>query len=189
MSSSAAEGDSDFVEDHRQSTPYMNHFLSFYPARLLLCGLLLAASAGNALATLGQAPSPPATPSSTPSQWPGTRKLAVAPAVPSSLYSLHESQLQNGTTIQEFATPAGVVFAVAWRGPVLPDLSALLGGYFNAFKLGVEQASLSGRRGSPVSVQRDGLVIKSNGRMRNFFGYAYAPDLIPVGVNVNDLFQ
>jgi len=141
------------------------------------------------LATLGQAPSPPSASSSTPAQWPGTRKLAVAPAVPSSLYSLHESQLENGTMIREYTTLAGVVFAVAWRGPVLPDLSALLGGYFNAFKLGVEQARLSGKRGSPVNVQRDGLVIKSSGRMRNFFGYAYAPELVPAGVNINDVLQ
>lgn len=165
----------------------MKYFL--YSNRLLLCGLLLALSAGNVLATLGQAPSPPSASTSTAAPWPNPRKLAVAPVVPSNLYSLQESQLENGTTIREYATPAGVVFAVAWRGPVLPDLSALLGDYFNAFKLGVEQGRRAGKHGSPVNVQRDGLVIKSNGRMRNFFGNAYAPDLIPAGVNINDVLQ
>ena len=167
----------------------MKYFLSASANRLLLCSLLLSASASGALATLGQAPSPPSSSPSTSAPWLGTRRLALAPSVLSGLYSLHESQLPSGTTIQEYATPAGVVFALTWRGPVLPDLSALLGVYFNAFKLGVEQARNSGRRGSPVSVQRDGLVMKSKGRMRNIFGYAYAPDLIPKGVNINDLLQ
>jgi len=157
--------------------------------RVLLLGLVLAASAGEVMATLGQAPSaaPPA--AATSGATPGAKMLAATPAAQPSLYTLHEVLLENGTTVREYATPAGLVFAVTWRGPVLPDLSALLGGYFNTFKRETEQARLVGRRGSPVSMDRDGLVVSSNGRMRNFFGHAYALALIPTGVNIKDVLQ
>ena len=141
------------------------------------------------MATLGQAPSASLATASTAPVWPGAKKLAASPGPASNLYSLHENQLDSGTTIREYASPSGVVFALAWRGPVLPDLNALLGDYFNTFKVGVEQGRLAGRRGSPVSVQSDQLVVKSTGRMRNFSGYAYAPALIPSGVNINDVLQ
>ncbi|WP_293603127.1 DUF2844 domain-containing protein [Polaromonas sp. UBA4122] len=156
--------------------------------RVLLLGIVLAASAGEAVATLGQAPStPPVASPSTPVA--GARMLAATPTARSSLYTLHEVQLENGTIVREYATPAGQVFAVAWRGPVLPDLSALLGDYFNTFKAETDQARMTGRRGSPVNIERNGLVVRSNGRMRNFFGHAYAPDLIPAGVNIKDVLQ
>ena len=156
--------------------------------RVLLLGLLLVVSVGDVMAALGQAPSKlPAASSSTLA--PGARLLAATPAVRSSLYTLHEVQLETGTSVREYATLAGQVFAVSWRGPVLPDLSNLLGDYFNAFKLETDKARLAGRRGSPVTVERDGLIISSKGRMRNFFGYAYAPTLIPTGVNIKDVLQ
>ncbi len=167
----------------------MKYLFSLYLNRLLLISLLMLACAGDVMATLGQAPSATVSTGSAASQGSLSRKLALAPAVPSNLYTLSESQLETGTTLREYATPAGVVFAVVWRGPVLPDLNAVLGGYFNAFKVGVEQARASGRRGAPANVQRDGLVLKSSGRMRNFSGYAYAPDLIPSGVSINDVLQ
>jgi hypothetical protein len=115
--------------------------------------------------------------------------LAAAPNTSSSLYTLHETLLESGTTVREFATPGGAVFAVSWRGPVLPDLGALMGDYFKTFKAETEQARFLGKRGSPVTIQRSDLVVISNGRMRNFFGHAYAPALIPTGVNIKDVLQ
>ena len=156
--------------------------------RVMLLGLTLVASMGDVMATLGQAPTTfPASSTLPPAV--GAKRLAATPTARSTLYELHEVQLENGTTLREYAMPAGVVFAVAWRGPVLPDLSALLGGYFNTFKLETEQARRMGKRGAPVKIERDDLVVRSSGRMRNFFGHAYAPDLIPAGVNINDLLQ
>lgn len=160
----------------------------FDTVRVLLLGLVLAASTGGVLATLGQAPSTlPAASTSTPTS--GARMSATSSTVRSSLYTVHEVQLENGTSVREYATPAGLVFAVAWHGPVLPDLSALLGDYFDIFKSETDQVRQMGRRGSSVNIQRDGLVVRSNGRMRNFFGSAYAPDLIPVGVSIKDVLQ
>lgn len=157
-----------------------------HPIRALLLGLLLCAATGEVMATLGQAPS--AGPSVS-SPAPDAKMLAATVSVPSSLYTLHSVELENGTVVREYATSAGRVFAVSWRGPVLPDLSALLGGYFNTLKRETEQARLRGRRGGPVSLEQAGLVVRSNGRMRNFFGHAYAPDLVPAGVNIKDVLQ
>lgn len=138
-----------------------------------------------AWAALGQMSARPVAVSPSPS----ARMLALAPALKHASYTVEETQLENGTSVREYATPAGLVFAVAWQGPVLPDLSVLLGNYFNAFKLETDQARLLGRRGAPVDMSRDTLVVRSNGRMRNFFGHAYATDLVPSGVSVKDILQ
>ena len=105
------------------------------------------------------------------------------------LYTSHPQQLDNGTVVQEYATLAGLVFAVTWRGPVLPDLSLLLGEFFSGYKLETDQARALGKRGSPVNVTSKKLIVRSSGRMRSFAGYAYAPELIPAGVNINDVLQ
>lgn len=163
----------------------------FDAVRLLLFCLAVAITSGEALAALGQAPSTLATLAAASSSKPasGAKMSAASPGARSSLFTLHEVQLENGTSVREYATPEGLVFAVAWRGPVLPDLSVLLGDYFKTFTAATDQARFAGRRGAPVSIEGDGLVIRSNGRMRNFFGHAYASDLIPAGVNIKDVLQ
>lgn len=158
--------------------------------RLLLCAVL-AGGAAPAMAALGQAPSMPlvsAAPS-TSSPAPGAKLLSATPAGRSGLYTIHTSELDSGTSVREYATPAGVVFAVSWRGPVLPDLNALLGEYYKTFRAQAQQARAAGRRGSPVALEADALVVRSNGRMRNFFGSAYAPGLIPADVNIKDVLE
>lgn len=157
-------------------------FFRPHSVRQLLLWTVLAASAAPVMATLGQAPS-----ASSPAS--GARLLLAAPAGRSGAYAIHESVLDTGTTVTQLATPAGVVFAVAWRGPVLPDLNALLGEYFKAFRQEAQQARAAGRRGSPLAMDADGLVVRSNGRMRNFFGSAYAPGLVPADVNIKDALQ
>lgn len=157
----------------------------FKPSLLSLCCVVFAGLASPAMAALGQAPSRLA--ASSPAV--GPRMLALVPTAKVGSYTVQETQLENGTTVREYATPAGLVFAVAWQGPVLPDLDVLLGAYFNTFRLETEQARLLGRRGAPVDMNRDGLVVRSNGRMRNFFGHAYAIDLVPAGLTIKDVLR
>ena len=38
-------------------------------------------------------------------------------------------------------------------------------------------------------LNRDGVVVRSNGRMRNFFGHAYLPSRVPNNVNIADVLQ
>ena len=166
----------------------MQRFFRSNPRRglQLTLGVLLMASASGVMATLGSAPS---TVASTPTLVFSAKKLAATATGRSGTFTLSESQFESGTLVREYVTPAGQVFALAWRGPVLPDLSAYLGGYFNAFKVEAQQARTKGIRGSPVHFEGDGFVMRSGGRMRNFSGYAYVPTLVPAGVNINDVLQ
>lgn len=95
--------------------------------------------------------------------------------------------LDTGTVVSEYATSAGVVFAVTWQGPTLPDLQSLLGSYFGTFQS--EMLATRARRniGTPVAVQSEGLVVASHGRMRNFSGFAYAPRLVPENLRISDV--
>lgn len=160
-------------------------FLRPEPVRPTLLLLALVVWTGNAMATLGQM-LPARPPVSTASAASGAKMQAATRAVG---YTMQESELESGTIVREYASLAGQVFAVSWRGPVLPDLNALLGDYFKAFREEAQRARLAGRRGSPVNMESAALVVRSNGRMRNFFGSAYAPELVPANVNIKDVLQ
>lgn len=91
-------------------------------------------------------------------------------------YTVHEITSPDGRVIREYVSNGGMVFAVAWAGPTMPDLSTLLGSYFNAF----HQASAStSRHRGPVYVETGQLVVESGGRMGAFRGRAYLNNMIP----------
>jgi hypothetical protein len=99
----------------------------------------------------------------------------------SSLYSVQEIQLPTGTTVREYLSPSGTVFAVAWHGPFVPDLKQLLGSYFTPFQQAARAAKQ--RPGHvPVSIHQSNLVVEHGGHMRDFFGRAYLTDQLPAGV-------
>lgn len=104
-------------------------------------------------------------------------------------YRLHGIELSNGIVVQEFADTTGRVFAVRWTGPDLPDLALLLGKYLPVFKAAVQAARQAGKRGGPVSIQADGLVLVSTGAMGTFQGYAYVDALRPPGVDLQPLLR
>lgn len=116
------------------------------------------------------------------------RLAASAPStLTPTLYSVHETQLDNRTQVREYTTSSGQVFAVTWQGPVLPHLQTLLGDYFPAFQQETAQAQRSGRQRARVLLQTPALVLQSSGRMGRFTGYAYAPDLVPASVDIQTL--
>ena len=154
--------------------------------RLVVLGLAWLASTTEGQAALGQAVS--SFSGATPVVTKSIRFSAVAPGQATS-YTIQTVRLETGTVIHEYSSANGVVFAVDWRGPLLPDLSELLGSHFTEFKLEVDRLRLVGRRGSPVNMERRGLIVRSNGRMRNFFGHAYVSELLPSGFDVKDGFQ
>ncbi|HMD30445.1 MAG TPA: DUF2844 domain-containing protein [Candidatus Acidoferrales bacterium] len=95
-------------------------------------------------------------------------------------YTLHEISMPDGRKVREFVSPSGTVFGIAWEGRSLPDLSQLLGSYFNLFQ---QAASSPTRRHGPLSVQVGPLVVVSGGHQRYFRGSAYVTDLIPANVS------
>ncbi len=48
-------------------------------------------------------------------------------------YTVHEMRTPANTVVREFVSSAGRVFAVSWRGPILPDLVIESAGRMRAF--------------------------------------------------------
>jgi Protein of unknown function (DUF2844) len=94
-------------------------------------------------------------------------------------YAIHEISRDDGTVIREYVTPDGKVFGVSWSGPVIPDLSQLLGPYNTEF-----QNTMRGKRGrrNAGAVRNADLVVESSGHTRAFHGRAYLSSLLPSGV-------
>jgi hypothetical protein len=102
-------------------------------------------------------------------------------------FTVHEMSAESGIVVKEYADKQGVVFAVRWSGPWRPDMQQLLGNYFGSFKHDPQSAESHLGRRRPIDVQHDDLVIRSEGHMRAFSGYAYLPQKLPVGVSPSDL--
>jgi hypothetical protein len=72
------------------------------------------------------------------------------------------------------------VFGVSWKGPVMPNLSQLLGSYFSQLS---QPSRASVRRHRSVVVRTSQVVIESGGHPRGFHGIAYVPSLVPANVS------
>lgn len=95
-------------------------------------------------------------------------------------YALHEIRQASGTAVREYVSPGGKVFAVAWDGPVLPDLRQVLGPYFDRY---VAAAKDRRAKRTPVLIREPTLVVEAGGHLRAFAGRAYVPALVPQGVD------
>lgn len=100
-------------------------------------------------------------------------------------YTVHETTLPSGTLVREYVSNAGVVFAVTWSGPFIPDLRQLLGLHFDTM---VARQSAQSNAGHRFYSQREAdLVIESGGHQGNFVGRAYLKSAIPAGVNEQEI--
>jgi hypothetical protein len=104
---------------------------------------------------------------------------------PMGRYTVHEMTSDTGSTVREFATPEGKVFAVAWQGPFHPDYQQVLGAYFAR----LQQATAERRRTrrAPFVIDTPGFVFQSFGHFRSLAGRAYVPQMLPAGVGVEDI--
>ena len=100
-------------------------------------------------------------------------------------YTVEEITVPSGTVVKEFVSPAGIVFAVSWYGPSMPNLQQTLGSqYFSQ----LEAAEKTHRFGhNHVELSGSKLVVHAGGHMRSFYGMAYVPSLLPSGVSLSDL--
>jgi len=95
-------------------------------------------------------------------------------------YERHEITIAQGGRVREYVSPAGIVFAVAWSGPVAPDLKTLLGSSYDAYV-----AAARNHRGSHhvFSMSTDALVLSIAQPPRGFVGMAHVPALLPAGTD------
>lgn len=118
---------------------------------------------------------------------PGGHTLSAvqSAATVSGSYSVRELS-SEANSVREYVSPSGIVFGIAWNGPVTPDLTALLGSYAEDYRKALSQTPrLPGRR--HIQVKSDRVIVERWGHMRNLQGRAYAPDLIPQGVSIDEI--
>jgi len=116
-----------------------------------------------------------------------TNKLSAVQksAVAHSAYKVHRLQLTTAT-VNEYASPSGKIFAVTWRGIAKPDLSVLLGAYYQEYVSAVkDNGRPRGRRAT--SLVTNHTKIEISGHMRDVRGRASIPSLVPAGVKVETL--
>jgi Protein of unknown function (DUF2844) len=104
-------------------------------------------------------------------------------------FSVQEITAASGTVVREYVSPAGVVFAVSWSGPSMPDLQQTLGSYFAQYQAAVKSQRASGARPGHdhLAIRQPSLVVHAAGHMRQYFGLAYVPALLPANVAASDL--
>ncbi len=102
----------------------------------------------------------------------------------SSAYSVHEISTNHGMRVREFTGSDGKVFAVAWDGPVNPDLRQVLGSYYEQFVSAAAAVHGSHRH---LAIEQPGLVVQNNGRLRAFAGRAWVPSMLPQNFSVDQI--
>ncbi|WP_283148500.1 DUF2844 domain-containing protein [Silvimonas soli] len=153
--------------------------------RSLLAALLIAPCLAHA--ALGGAP---ATSPSAQKALKATSKVAASNGAAdittstATSWTVNTLQTAGGTDIREYVTSTGVVFAVAWAGPQLPDLRALLGTYFPEF---VDSNKTPHAGHTPNLVNNPDLVVQSGGKPRAYTGRAWVPSLLPADASIDQI--
>jgi hypothetical protein len=97
-----------------------------------------------------------------------------------------EEVVYETTSVREFLSSDGIVFAVAWNGYVHPELTQLLGSYWGEYSTAQQKAlHKSGTRRQKLTT--DNIVVEKWGHMRNLHGRAYVPALVPEGINIDEV--
>jgi hypothetical protein len=101
-------------------------------------------------------------------------------------FNVHQIQAPEGTVVSEYVSSTGTVFAVAWHGHFVPDMQQIMGTYFDQYSAALQsQQKHYGHR--PLNIQQSGLVVQTGGHMRDYFGRAYIPSLLPQGLNPDQI--
>ena len=88
-----------------------------------------------------------------------------------------DTTLATGTHIRQYVSGQGLVFAITWSGPFLPELKVLLGKYFDLMEVESARTPRAGR--SHIAINRREVVINAGGHMRSFEGEAWIPAEMP----------
>ncbi len=94
-------------------------------------------------------------------------------------YSVQQITAADRSVVNEYVSPAGMVFGISWRGMAMPNLQLLLGSYYPQLQ---QAAQARVRRRGPLVLRTAQLVVQSGGHLRSFHGRAYVPSLLPKGV-------
>lgn len=112
----------------------------------------------------------------------GTSKLVSKGEVS---FVVHEMKNKK-MVVREYAAN-GSVFAISWTGKHHPDLSVLLGSYFEDYQKSSQMARKARGGRSYGRVEGQNVVVEKSGHMRWIQGKAYLPASMPEGVSANDI--
>lgn len=101
-------------------------------------------------------------------------------------YEVQVITTDTGMRISEYLNATGVVFAVAWAGPVQPDMRQLLGSHYADYTAALAAVNHPGLHRS-ARIDANGLVVELGGHMRAYSGRAYLPALMPANVAAAEL--
>ncbi len=104
-------------------------------------------------------------------------------------YSVQEITAANGVVVHEYVSSSGVIFAVSWSGPTIPNLQQTLGTYFAQYQAAEASQRTTGLRAGHhhLAISTPSLVVHAGGHMRQHFGLAYVPSLVPQNLSISDL--
>ena len=108
------------------------------------------------------------------------RPARNAPAVKA--YTVDRMTIASGIEVKEYVSPNGRVFAVTWRGRRPPDLAVLLGSYFTQYQNAANAGGLTAHGLHHASVRGSDVTVETAGHMRDMWGRALLPALLPPGV-------
>ncbi|CAG4891637.1 DUF2844 domain-containing protein [Paraburkholderia gardini] len=112
---------------------------------------------------------------------------AIVHSLKSGSFQVRTTTDDGGTTISEYTTPAGQVFAYTWQGPTMPDLKTLLGSFYDSWRDGAASAQARASTLHATRIAQPDVVVESGGQMRSYVGRAWLPGALPAGVSADDL--
>ncbi|MDE2371343.1 MAG: DUF2844 domain-containing protein [Burkholderiales bacterium] len=110
------------------------------------------------------------------------RMAAAATAVAAAGVQVHVIEQADGSTIREYVSAAGVVFAVAWNARNKPRLDELFGRHYADYAAGARQvmARHPGALHGAVVEQGD-LVVQASAYLNRHVGRAWLRSQVPAG--------
>jgi hypothetical protein len=114
-----------------------------------------------------------------------SRSALNAPAL--AAYTVERMTTASGIAVNEYVGPEGKVFAVTWRGRRPPDLSVLLGSYFGQYRDAAIAGGLTAHGLHHASVRGSDVVVETAGHMRDMWGRALLPAMVPPGVEQSEI--
>lgn len=100
------------------------------------------------------------------------------------VYTVSQNRLASGTVVREYANLQGVVFAVSWNGPTLPDLQSLMGQQYTMLSNhGTPDRSRVGAPQRQLALSPSDMMMVASSHQRHYVGRAWIPAALPPGFN------
>jgi len=93
----------------------------------------------------------------------------------------------NQIRVRQYVSANGLVYAVSWDGPAMPDVSVLLGTRFDGYRQGASAALENANSLRSSHVDGSDFVTETSVRLREFSGRAWLPEALPAGVTTADI--